>query len=732
MESECRQCHRQQVDLRANLKCELDEECPTVPGEGGKPTQLKCGELKSALNPAGNISAANNPATLVAPVEPGKYCGTVNAEDDTKIDAVLVDLAPHLAQGRKIIEEAACYGCHPIEGYEGRPKAGPDLRHATSKLNAGWMVDWILNPKAFRPTTRMPNFFPERQHLDEYPPTAKPKYTDGFARMAAIIEQDPAKRQSALEALDSEHFQPEQQAALLASFILANSSPTEMAQGIPAGDAARGEKLVDTLGCYGCHNLTSPGESEKVDRKNRASHFDHGPDLGNIGSKTSREWIYTWIKNPKAYAPDTRMPNLRLTDQETADIATFLSSNKFVKGADGKLASKDYPANAAVQPDNKDYQIVGRKLVNYYGCYGCHYVKGFETTPGIGAELTEFGTKEVSRLDFGDYITKHTEQTWDAWLKNKLEHPRVYRYERVDTRMPQFDLCGDPREEKREECKGRENEVELLMVVLKGMRGKTRDNDFRGHKLTEAEAVRERGRELVRFYNCYGCHTVDGHTGDIRSMKQYGGDEGPRFAPPVIVGEGAKTQPEWLFEFLKAPIKLRPNLSVRMPTFGLPDDQATTLVGMFNALDGSEYPYRDYRGYTLEGPRKQQAQTAFAQAQCTQCHTLGDNPPPDIAAKGAPNLLLAKHRLRPEWLARWIRDPQVLYPGVNMPSFFNSGNPLVGLAANPATANLPGAQELSKMDAAGVIYLLRDFLMTLQPTNTAAAPAAAPARHAAR
>src|SRR5204863_5480035 len=113
----------------------------------------------------------------------------------------------------------------------------------------------------------------------------------------------------------------------------------------------------------------------------------------------------------------------------------------------------------------------GRKLVTTYGCYGCHLVKGLETTAGIGAELTEFGNKEVARLDFGDYIVNHTKQTWEAWLENKLKHPRVYRYERVDTRMPQFDLCGRPGEDKREECAGHENEIEKVMVVLKGMRG---------------------------------------------------------------------------------------------------------------------------------------------------------------------------------------------------------------------------------------------------------------------
>ena len=157
MESECRQCHRQEVELRANLKCETDDECPTVEGQ-----PLKCRELIAPINPSTNIAAANTPAGLEAKPESGRFCGVLDAGDDTKVAATLVDLAPHLSRGRKVIEEVACYGCHPIEGYENRTKAGPDLRHAASKLSQGWMVEWILNPKSFRPHTRMPNFFPER------------------------------------------------------------------------------------------------------------------------------------------------------------------------------------------------------------------------------------------------------------------------------------------------------------------------------------------------------------------------------------------------------------------------------------------------------------------------------------------------------------------------------------------------------------------------------------------
>ncbi|MSP61303.1 MAG: c-type cytochrome [Myxococcales bacterium] len=713
-ESQCRQCHRSEYDLRANLRCEVDAECPKG---------TKCAPLAAPLN-----ASAGADKTLEPKIEDWKYCGTPNGGEESKIDPVLVDLAPHLSRGRKIIEEAACYGCHPIEGYESRPKAGPDLRHAAAKLNPGWMVAWILQPKAFRPNTRMPNFFPERLHLDEYPETAKPKYIDGLAELAKITDGDPEKRRRSLDLLTAERFQPEQQAALMTSFLVHESTaynlPTEAA--MPAGDAGRGEKLVDTLGCYGCHNVTKPGE-KKIDHPNRSSHYDHGPDLGNVGAKTSKAWIFAWVKDPKSFAPETRMPNLRLTDQEASDIATFLAGNKFVAGQ-----PKDYPPVAAVNPDSPDFQHIGKKLVNFYGCYGCHLVKGFEQTAGIGAELTEFGLKETSRLDYGDYIVSHTKQTWEAWLENKLKHPRVYRYERVDTRMPQFDLTTA--------------EIEDVMVVMKGMRGKTKDDDMRGHKLTAVEQQREKGRELVRYYNCNGCHSLDGRTGDIRSQDIYQTEDGPRFAPPLLIGEGAKTQPQWLFGFLRKPTPLRPHLSVRMPTFGLTDGEATTLTAMFSAFDGADFPYHDYSGYKLEGDRKAQAQSAFKAAQCVLCHTLGEAPSPELAQKGAPNLLLTKSRLRGDWLARWIRDPALLYPGVNMPSFFSGGNPLVGADKAPQTASLPGIAEIGKMDAPGVIYLLRDLLMTLEPAAPQAttpakaplkkkgahAPAAKAVKHAAR
>src|SRR5205085_1092565 len=134
-----------------------------------------------------------------------------------------------------------------------------------------------------------------------------------------------------------------------------------------------------------------------------------------------------------------------------ADLAIFLGSQR---------SKQSFAAVAGIDPADARTVEAGQKLVKYYGCYGCHLVKGFETTAGIGVELTEFGAKTIERLDFGDYIVDHNRQTWDAWTYHKLRHPRVYRYERVDTRMPQFDLSDE--------------EIRDVMVVLKGLRGEER------------------------------------------------------------------------------------------------------------------------------------------------------------------------------------------------------------------------------------------------------------------
>src|SRR5271165_4377346 len=76
-----------------------------------------------------------------------------------------------------------------------------------------------------------------------------------------------------------------------------------------------------------------------------------------------------------------------------------------------------------------------------------------------------------------------------------------------------------------------------------------------------------------------------------------------------------------------------------------------------------------------------------AAAPCLKCHTTGDPTHDKIAT--APNFLLAKERLKPDWVERWISDPAAISPGTSMPSglFKPEGGRYVFSGPTPSTFN---------------------------------------------
>ena len=51
------------------------------------------------------------------------------------------------------------------------------------------------------------------------------------------------------------------------------------------------------------------------------------PSLSHIADKTTREWIFAWLKDPQAYAASATMPNFKLNDEDIRDISAFLIAN---------------------------------------------------------------------------------------------------------------------------------------------------------------------------------------------------------------------------------------------------------------------------------------------------------------------------------------------------------------------------------------------------------------------
>jgi hypothetical protein len=105
-----------------------------------------------------------------------------------------------------------------------------------------------------------------------------------------------------------------------------------------------------------------------------------------------------------------------------------------------------------------------------------------------------------------------------------------------------------------------------------------------------------------------------------------------------------------------------------MPTFFFSDHEIRVLVRFFQALSKQPMPYLPEQVPVLTAKETDMARSLFTSqaAPCLKCHATGD-PQHDRFAT-APNFLLAKDRLKPNWVARWLIDPQAISPGTSMPS----------------------------------------------------------------
>src|SRR5450631_3562153 len=97
-----------------------------------------------------------------------------------------------------------------------------------------------------------------------------------------------------------------------------------------------GRKMLARYGCVSCHAIKAPGQG-------RLQSSNPAPPLTHIAEKTSREWIFAWLKDPPAYAVTATMPNFQLSDADARDISAFLVS----QSAPYSRAQTLQPAGAA-------------------------------------------------------------------------------------------------------------------------------------------------------------------------------------------------------------------------------------------------------------------------------------------------------------------------------------------------------------------------------------------------
>ncbi len=583
-----------------------------------------------------------------------------------------VDYAPNLTKGLALFEDLGCHGCHAVEGYsaiDNIAKVGPSLAKVGSKVkDTAWLESWIKNPEAYLPNATMPNFFPA-DGMSQVVYLKNGGTRTGVVTKTAngiVIKTDdgteyPYPDSSVVRIVD----EVKSIAAYLAT--MSDTDLDESSANYSQSERAirAGEETVKTVGCLTCHTVDGLG-------------IDFGPALDRVGTKVTPNYLRQWISDPKAYDPDTSMPSLRLSNRELDNVVAYLMS-----------LQKTTPHAAGESIGEVDV-AEGEALVRTYGCFGCHEIPGFENESKVGADLGEFGAKLADELDFGD--TVDVEHSWTGWTIGKVTDPRRYQTRRIVSRMPVFQIDDE--------------EAKALAVLLKSFQPEQYPLSYihnRSEKLNRIDA----GRRLVKKYNCSGCHEIEGAGGNYRDViiahEGLGETVAKQVAPPPLKSQGARVYPDWLFEFLKEPSDIRYGLKVRMPTFSLSDDEATTLVKYFSALDDEPFPYE-----TLETPTPTTAdlrvgKQIFDELQCISCHpSQGEVIPEGSDKAGRPDLSLAKGRLKPDWLMDWMKDPQSFQPGTAMPQAW----PLVGgqyMAVDGYAGN----------DAEKQIQLVRDYLISL-------------------
>jgi len=179
---------------------------------------------------------------------------------------------------------------------------------------------------------------------------------------------------------------------------------------------------------------------------------------------------------------------------------------------------------------------------------------------------------------------------------------------------------------------------------------------------------------------CVGCHRrITGGTFEARRdlIVRWNRNLVSLRQAPSLAGVGARLRRDWVRAFLLAPSDARPALAATMPRLALTPNEADALARALVPNDdrGDVSPAGDVaRGARL-----------YARLRCGTCHAFtgadvdavarpgivargaGERAPPDAIAL-APDLALARARLRPGRVAAFIREPQLANADTLMPA----------------------------------------------------------------
>lgn len=269
----------------------------------------------------------------------------------------------------------------------------------------------------------------------------------------------------------------------------------------------------------------------------------------------------------------------------------------------------------------------GRDVIARAGCVACHDIPGFSLAEVRAPRLEGVGYK--ARPD---------------WLRKWLADPKTYLHQ---ARMPNFRL--EPAE------------IESLSTFLLAQRD-TAPLDSSG--IDWSKANQARGRTIFGEARCVSCHMIDGRGGTLG---------------PDLSTVGSKVRRDWLFSFIKDPIRDQPQ--TLMLRYRFSDEEIRDLVAyLTEELVDPETPAVSPEVRYFDPRMIESGRQTFVRHGCYSCHRFTG-----MAAMGkiGPSLVAIGDRsveptelkgqtanpTLPNWLYLKLREPDKLTQKSRMPTY---------------------------------------------------------------
>ncbi len=245
-----------------------------------------------------------------------------------------------------------------------------------------------------------------------------------------------------------------------ATCLRCHHNVTELAQSDKFGNSApkvvEGHQIISQYGCYGCHEINgydnkkaigpdlrlepnTPEQAAKLAADPNAtagSMRKPGQSLRYIGHKTTPEFIASWVQDPQAFRPTTKMPKFFGNTNQDDHLAHMLQPVE-LEAISAYLVAKTQKFDLSVpKAEYVPNAERGKQLFSRRGCMACHSYDDAELK-GVNA-------------NFGPDLSRIHEKIKPGpdgfnWMYTWLKEPNRYH---ARTRMPNLYLNPEGEGEK--------------------------------------------------------------------------------------------------------------------------------------------------------------------------------------------------------------------------------------------------------------------------------------------